>query len=295
MYTDKAMTVEKQYTETLMALGLNGTQARVYLSLLFLGQSKARTIWKTSKINRQDIYRTLNDLERKGLVEKMVTSPAQFRALPLQHGISALLKERSLEYDNLKKKAKKLSDSFTVGQKKTGTPTNQCEFTIVCNKNILMRKLGDAGIKAQNNVDIIDSFDNFKRRISQDSEIVNALFKKRVKIRCITNKTEEGQNLPKILSQKRNQKGQVEVRLIPEEPLTTLRIDDKKRVLARVSALASAKSEEPHLLYSDSQYLVAVFQDYFERLWSEATEDKKIYPTSKRNRTVPPKKYSTAA
>jgi sugar-specific transcriptional regulator TrmB len=53
-------------TEALIALGLNSTQAKVYLALLSLGQSKAQTIWKTSGVNRQDIYRTLNDLEEEG-------------------------------------------------------------------------------------------------------------------------------------------------------------------------------------------------------------------------------------
>jgi sugar-specific transcriptional regulator TrmB len=284
LYTDEATIIKKQYTETLKSLGLNGTEARVYLSLLFLGQSKAKTIWKTSKINRQDIYRTLNELGRKGLIEKIVTSPATFRALPLQDGLTTLLKERAKEYETLKKKAKELNVNFPVKPNQTNEK-NECEYVIVSSKNTLMHKLEDAGILTKDNINIIDSFDNLKRRMMKDSEIVTLLFQKKVKLRCIINKPREGQNLAGILGQERNQNGQVEVRLIPEEPLTTLRIDDKKRVLVRVSAQAS---EESHLLYSDSPCLVAVFQDYFERLWSEATEDKKIYHTSKRSHT-----YST--
>ncbi len=272
-------------TEALIALGLNSTQAKVYLALLSLGQSKAQAIWKTSKVNRQDIYRTIYDLERKGIVEKLITSPAEFRALPLQDCLATLLKERAQEYDLLKGRAKKLLTHFGTKQI-ANKSSNEYIFNLIQNEQSLIHKLEVAAKITENSIDILDSFDLFRRRIVKDSELIQALMDKKVKLRVITNKPKEGQDLPKILSQKRNRKWKIELRIISKEPLTTIRIDDRKRVLIRVAA--ASKPRETPRLYSDNPCLVAVLQDYFERLWNEATEDQNLYDTSKHNYIISP-------
>jgi sugar-specific transcriptional regulator TrmB len=49
--------------ETLKKLGLNGVQAKAYLTLLKIGPSKANEIAKASNVARPDIYRTIIKLQ----------------------------------------------------------------------------------------------------------------------------------------------------------------------------------------------------------------------------------------
>jgi sugar-specific transcriptional regulator TrmB len=50
---------DSEYIQTLMSLGLTFLQAKVYLSLVALGKSDAKTISKASDIVREEIYRIM--------------------------------------------------------------------------------------------------------------------------------------------------------------------------------------------------------------------------------------------
>lgn len=56
--------------ENLKSFGFSGTTAKVYTSLLELGRSKARDIIKHTATHRHLVYRSLNELESRGLVTK---------------------------------------------------------------------------------------------------------------------------------------------------------------------------------------------------------------------------------
>ncbi len=266
---------EQKDTDTLVAFGLNSTQAKVYLALLRLGQTKAKAIWKNSKVNRQDLYRILYELERKGLVEKLLTAPAEFKALPVQDGVTSLLGERAQELDNLNEKAKELILGFATKQNGHETDS-EFEVNLVNNKNTLMRKLEEAVVITQESIDVIDSFDNARRRGENDSELITALIEKGVKIRQILNRPKEGQKFSKVLTKNQNKNRKFEVRFIAKEPLATIRIDDRKRALICLTNIFP-KPEDTPAMYVDSPCIVAVLQDYFERLWKEAVEDDKLY------------------
>jgi len=59
--------------QTLIDLGLTDLQARVYLSLYQKGPSEALTISKVTKVARSDVYRTMEGLQRIGLIEKEIS------------------------------------------------------------------------------------------------------------------------------------------------------------------------------------------------------------------------------
>jgi sugar-specific transcriptional regulator TrmB len=62
-------------TDLLLGLGLNLTQARVYLSILRLDRAKVGQISKFSKVRREEVYRILPALEKMGLVERILGKP----------------------------------------------------------------------------------------------------------------------------------------------------------------------------------------------------------------------------
>jgi len=59
--------------KSLTNLGLTPTQAKIYLANLQTGQATAKAISQTSKIAREDIYRTLPSLQALGLTPKFTS------------------------------------------------------------------------------------------------------------------------------------------------------------------------------------------------------------------------------
>ncbi len=268
------MIPDEQGIETLVALGLNITQAKVYLTLLNLGKARAKTIWKNSKVARQDIYRILTELENKSLVEKIIDTPAKFRALPLQACVATLLDERQTEYNDVKKKTVELIEGFNEKQKKESN-AKEFEFKLISTNEAYLRRLKDAVVSTQKSIDIMDSFDHISYRGIIDSDLIATLLERNVMFRVITNHPEKEKSLPEVY--KTNVKA-VQVRFIENEPLATLRIDDKKQVSVSVLTPVRKPMETPRL-FSDSPCLVALLQDYFEHMWVEAFEDKNLWKT----------------
>ena len=94
--------------QTFMSLGLTFLQAKLYLTLVKLGNSggEVRKISRESNIARQDVYRILPQLEKLGLAVKIIASPTIYCATPLENGFSMLLNQKTDEYIELQKKAK---------------------------------------------------------------------------------------------------------------------------------------------------------------------------------------------
>ncbi|MEM4733518.1 MAG: helix-turn-helix domain-containing protein, partial [Candidatus Bathyarchaeia archaeon] len=74
----------KEDVQTITKLGLTTSQVKVYLSLLQQKKATAKTISNFSKIARQEVYRVLSDLYEKGLVEKIIAKPTEFKAVPIE-------------------------------------------------------------------------------------------------------------------------------------------------------------------------------------------------------------------
>ncbi len=64
------MFLEEESIGLLTQLGFNITQAKLYLALSKLGEADARTLSKEANVPRPEVYRTLDELQKKGLVEK---------------------------------------------------------------------------------------------------------------------------------------------------------------------------------------------------------------------------------
>lgn len=111
----------KEYIETLLKLGLNLSQAKIYLALIFLGVVDAKKIAQTTRIDRGEVYRQLESLRKMALIEKILGFPNQYKPLPLDEAIGALIENKKIEIADIQKKAKVLikegvcSDTTEVG------------------------------------------------------------------------------------------------------------------------------------------------------------------------------------
>jgi sugar-specific transcriptional regulator TrmB len=90
----------------LQSLGLTQNQAKVYIALLRCKESNtAKAISKVSGLAACDVYRVLEDLQNLGLIDTIVASPKEFRAIPPDDAISILSSVRQREFKIIKTKA----------------------------------------------------------------------------------------------------------------------------------------------------------------------------------------------
>jgi hypothetical protein len=127
----------------------------------------------------------------------------------------------------------------------------------------------EEGILKKKSIDVIDSWESFKYSCEVNADLLKKDAKRNVKARFIVGKPKDGETVPKIF-QTLKKNGRGELKYVPTQPQAMIRIEDEKRVV--ISIITAKHMTESPSLFSDNPCLVTILQDYFERVWSEATE-----------------------
>lgn len=98
----------------LMDFGFTLLQAKVYLAVLSLGMTTAASVSTTIGIFRSEGYRILRELSSKGLVERHLTSPTTFTAIPPHDCLSLLIKQSKAKVDKLEQQRDILDKSLSA-------------------------------------------------------------------------------------------------------------------------------------------------------------------------------------
>ena len=94
--------------ETLQCLGLSNIQARIYITLVQHGRVSANTLSKHSNVARSEIYRIMAHFQKIGIVQKLIANPVMFEATPIEQALPALLDNKAMELNKVKKQTQDL-------------------------------------------------------------------------------------------------------------------------------------------------------------------------------------------
>jgi len=97
MAAEKLTELDK--TDLLVGLGLTPNQAKVYQTILKLGNTTVGQIAKSTPVRREDIYKVLPALEKMGLIEKLLGKPAIIRATPVAGALTSLILDEKVKSD----------------------------------------------------------------------------------------------------------------------------------------------------------------------------------------------------
>jgi sugar-specific transcriptional regulator TrmB len=191
------MSFREDELETLTELGLTSLQAKVYLALAHLGESRASTLSRFSQVTRPDIYRILNELTDLGMVEKTMTKPLSLKATPLQQGIALLLERRNAKTLELKKKTEKIIKRTAINQTTTDLFKN-FRFVELPNRGpILKEDMKQKNIEWRT-LDIVSSGGRFARWILTCYEDLKEAMSRGIRVRVIVSSSQsETQLSPK--------------------------------------------------------------------------------------------------
>ncbi len=267
--------------DVLIRLGLTLNEARVLMALYTCENSTAKLIAKSSGVAREIVYQIIPKLQKKGLVDELVTTPKTFKAVPFDAVLDVLLKQRKQEDKDLFAKAKEMA--------KRQQQINYQVKNEDSNITIIAPKKGDPNWKRdwetyQDSVDLIMPTHKFLQWPQHFAEAsIDCAMKRRVKIRLITEKETQSilENPPaKYFSPSLTLKlNYVSYRFVDATPVEVV-IFDKK--IMYVSTINEKQVKDMVWLRSNNGFLAEMANNYFENLWNSAVAPIESKASSKR-------------
>jgi len=225
-------------------------------------------ISKTSNVARPEIYRNLVKLQELSLVEKIIKRPIEYRAIPLNEGLSLLLGIKTRKYQKVSAETRLLLQTAKMEKTQTKKRKHESPYFVLIPKGRIIDKINSSIEKAQLSIDAVISWKRFSHgMVSSFAESIEKTREKKVKIRFIVENPLKNQT-SKQLIENFKEKNCCQVRCIPRHPETIFGIYDKKEVFIIVFSKADLFGSSA--LWSDSESMISLASNYFELLWQKA-------------------------
>ncbi len=248
--------------KVLTDLGLSQLQAEIYLTLSVTGPATIRAVSKASNIARQDVYRLMPTLEKLGLAEKMLVTPAMYKATPIKDGCYLLLENKTKEHVELEKNTVDWVKKFQSDNFKTGSQNCESPFVVTSSKSLLVKKFDEKDKMAQKSIDAIVMWNFLRYRLCENLEDYVDALNRGIRVRMLTEKNEIDKSMHKVIDVLLANP-LFEMRFLSEPFPIHLVIHDGLEVNLGV--------DNPLLtLGSQNMQFVKVMESYFEGLWSKA-------------------------
>jgi sugar-specific transcriptional regulator TrmB len=263
------MIMEEENLQVLKDLGLSNSQGRVYLALLRLGPDpKATAISKFAKVPRQDIYRVLEELSQIGLVEKVISRPAKFRAISSKKAISLLLKKSKDAFSKLEKDADSLSRRLFENLGKESAVSKMDSFVLITEKETIISKSLELLGSARKKVSLINPWSEVILSLDILYEALNEALNRGVNVRWILDRPQEGQQIPEGFQQL-TENPKVRFRFVHDTPIVKLGIYDNE---VGVALYPDSSSNLSPALFSNNPNVLVLTESYFETLWKSGKD-----------------------
>lgn len=247
------------YSQTLMKFGLTSLQATIYTTLADIGNAGILKISRAAKIARPEVYRVIPSLEEKGLVEKILSNPTMYKAVPLKLGLSTLLQQKTEEDIELLEETKALLSSLpekTANQGEKG----DSQFVITSEIKLFFKKLNKSINDSKSTIDFVIP----QRVLQKHSQQFKKAMERGVKVRVILTMVDNNQSIQETVGNlKKNRL--FHLKYTPEQVVCML-ISDNYELNTQISDGAV-----PSLL-SNNKQVVKIATTYFEALWNKADD-----------------------
>lgn len=255
--------------DTLKELGLTTVQSKTYLALVKTDKSTIKEIANLSQVPRTDLYRSIQELENRGLVDRILSKPTQFRAIPLDECIELLYQRILTKNRELKKKVFKLQSSLRNGKNYGTSELSSSEYVLVP-KSRAIEKIRKAIHATEATLDVVSSWERFSSAMFTFAHELENAWGRGVKCRFVVEKPGSSETLANVLEPHQKNR-QCRFRFIPTSPQTVVSLYDEKEVIIIEKPTASLK--ESSILWSNNKSLISMAQEFFEILWITGKED----------------------
>jgi sugar-specific transcriptional regulator TrmB len=262
--------IEDEQVQLLIDLGFTKNQAKIYLMLLKLEATDASTLSKKINVPRSEVYRTLGELISKGLVEKEIAVPYQFKATPINFGLQILVAQRFKKCKEIEEKTKKFLREFQSNKKKT-LSQQKYKLTKIEGRERLIQVIKLQHDKVQRNVDIMTTMQRWLQILHYVFEDYIRAFARGVKYRVVLEAS------PSEISSRENiqsllKKQNFDLRLSRSPLKTNAAIFDQNEVT--INFFPSQSIAESPIIWTNHPSFISMCQDHFNTVWKTAREYK---------------------
>ena len=252
----------------LQEYGLTRNEARVLVFLAKAGPSKASEAARAVMINRTETYRTIRNLQRRGLVEATLERPVRFQSVPFEKCLSTLIEERRTRLRILEERGETLRRQFDVVRVERVTQEVE-RFQVVEGRLRIEQRLHSMYAQAQKSVmTVLSPSEMIRADTAGLFDTLGQLANGSLQVRLITAINQANLNIAERLSDG------MEIRHLDlkAKPIPRVSIIDDNAALFEIStADETARTEEEVALWINSRAFVRNLQAYFNEMWSSAT------------------------
>jgi sugar-specific transcriptional regulator TrmB len=262
----KRVLFKEEESQLLTQIGFTRTQAKIYLTLLKLDEADARTLSKDTNVPGPEVYRTLRELQKKGLVEKEITTPYTFKATPIEYGLQILMTQRLQHFKEIQEKTKEFlrKNQGCIIEK---PQKHEYKLIMVEGKERVMQIIKLEHDNVQQSVDILSTLVRWLQILDSCFENYEKALARKVKYRVVIEKPrgeiDFSENVRALLA-----KPGFELRLSSTPLKTNAAIFDQKE--ATFIFYTSKSLAEAPIIWTDHPSFISMAQDQFEKVWNAA-------------------------
>jgi sugar-specific transcriptional regulator TrmB len=251
----------------LMELGLARTQASIYLSLMLHGEADARLLASWTGLPRTEVYRTLNELQGKGMVDRQVGSLLKFSAVPPSICLQEVIDHKYCQLGEMKKSLLQFTREFEGQQEEQ--KESQYKIIIIENRSRIIAKIKQQHDKAKLTVDIISFLPRFLAIATECLDNYRKATMRGVKYRIILGVPDRELGLSDVLP--------YDIRKAHDNENTTIKIvEGSKKVNSAIfdgeetcfSYYPDRPITQSPLILTNHPCLVEFAQNSFEKMWN---------------------------
>ena len=259
----------EEIVSQLVDYGLSKNEARVITFLAKRGAERASLTARALKLNRTETYRTLRNLQRRGLVEASLEQPVRFQAAPFSRCLELLIAERKNKIAALEERSALLERAFGDLSVETAAPAFE-RFQVLEGRTKVGQKLLFMCESSKLQIDSIMGYSGLAGASGHTFlETLAALAKRGRKIRVITDinastarLVEPFQNLISFRHLE-----------LARSPVPRVSIIDDTEALFAIGGVEEIANQGPEqaTLWISSRSFVRNLRAYFNEMWSSAT------------------------
>ena len=251
----------------LQEYGLTRNEARVLFFLAKTGPSKASEIAHGVQINRTETYRTIRNLQRRGLVEATLERPVRFQSVPFGKCLHILIHERRARLKMLEQRGETLRRQFD-DMRVEHVAQDVERFQVIEGQIRIEQRLQSMYNQARKSVmTVLSSSEIVRADTSGLFDLLPRVAKDELRIRVIT---EINQSNLEVL-QKLDQGIEVRHLDLKTRPVPRVSIIDDNEAIFEITTGDETHRSEEVALWINSRPFVRNLQAYFEEMWNSGT------------------------
>ncbi len=263
--------------DVLTDLGLTQNQAKVYLSAAKIGPATISDVAEHSGVRREEIYRLLPDLEKIGLIERLMGKPMRVRTPDVKAAMSTLIRhERAKARERISDfvdKTMEIEEYLSkTGLDVTASSVKPDDFALLEEPESVRTRVHEMIKSAGEQIDVIYSRPDLVWFLSTQSQLILDAVSRGVKLRLLSNPTSGKDRIPKILERRFSDTSQIVLKYMTSIFANYVIVDRKSAIVVT----SHANQPHAHNLYTTNENLVLLIHRIFEESWKLSSHWKTV-------------------